>query len=262
MKRPIVGSLVFVIFLAGGCKTTGSYSAKKVLRDIPREERVALMVLNFKNTSLKGKAAEYEPWEFGIPDMIMTDLESIGLFNILSWVRIKDVLEQQAFQSYGVVDEKEAVEIGKIVAARYLLSGSFMIMNGNLRIESKVFSVENGTLLGAASAAGDINRFFDLEKELVIEMLSHLGMMLNPSETSQFARNIETKSVVASLDNYAGEVALLQANEMKGKGKSDLAEKLIQEAKLRFKDAIKHDPGYRRAKKNLATLTMAIPMTL
>lgn len=251
-----------MIFLAGGCQTTGSHSVKKALRDIPREERVALMVLNFQNTTLKEKASEYEPWEFGIPDMIMTDLDSIGIFNILSWVRLKDVLEQQAFQSYGVVDEKEAVEIGKIVAARYLLTGSFMIMNGNLRIESKVFSVENGTLLGATSASGDIDRFFELEKKLVIDMTSYMGMMLTPSETSQLARNVETKSVVASLDNYAGELALLQAKDLKGKGKSDLAEKLIQEAKLRFKGAIKHDPGYQRAKKNLATLTMAIPMTL
>ncbi len=220
------------------------------------------MVLNFKNTTLKDKASEYEPWEFGIPAMIMTDLESIGVFNILSWHAMKDILEQQAFQSYGIVDEKEAVEIGKVAAARYLLTGSYTVMNGTIRIESKVFSVESGTLLGAASVSGEIDRFFDLEKELLIEMTSYLGTMLTPDEASQLASNIETKSVKASLDNYAGEYALLRADEQKGKGNREIKQKLIREAKSRFQDALKHDPGYARARHNLAQLAMAIPRTL
>jgi TolB-like protein len=258
----IAAIAILSIFLLAGCKSTGSYSAGKVLRDIPREERVALMVMNFKNTTLKGKAAEYESWEFGIPTMIMTDLESIGVFNILSWERLKDVMEQQAFQSYGIVDADEAVEIGKVVAARYILSGSFIIMNGSLRIEAKVFSVENGTLLGASSVTGELDRFFDLEKKLVIDMTPYLGAMLTSDEATLLASNIETTSVDASLDNYAGEMALLQADELKAKGDSEKAEKLIQEAKTRFQDAVKHDPSYKRAKKNLSGLTMAIPMTL
>ncbi len=71
----LVAALLF-----GGCgATTGSPAAKQILRQVPREERIALVVLNFRNATLKEKAAEYEPWGFGIPSMIMTDLESIGL---------------------------------------------------------------------------------------------------------------------------------------------------------------------------------------
>jgi tetratricopeptide (TPR) repeat protein len=220
------------------------------------------MVLNFKNTTLKEEASEYQPWEFGIPSMIMTDLESIGLFNILSWDRLKDILEQQAFQSYGIVDEEEAVEIGKIVAARYILSGSFMIMNGNLLIESKVFSVQNGTLIGATKVTGKVNRFFELEKQLVIKMTSYLDAILNAHEAEELAKNVETRSVDASLDNYAGEIALLKADNLKAEGKIEKAENLINEARLRFESSLKHDPSYERAKTNLASLTMAIPMTL
>ena len=260
--RTALASCLLAAFLICGCNAAGSPSGKAVLRDIPRKDRIALMVLNFRNVSLKDKAAAYEPWEFGIPSMIISDLESIGVFNILSWHTLKDVLEQQAFQSLGVVDEKGAVEIGKIAAARYLLTGSFMVMNGTLRIESKLFSVEDGTLLGASSASGHIDRFFELQKRLVLEMTSSLGTALTPDEETRLAGNVETKSVDASLDNYAGEMALIQADRLKGKGKSDAARKLIQEAKARFQGAVEHDPGYQRAKMNLSSLTMAIPKTL
>lgn len=249
-------------FLLGGCQTAVAPAAKQVLRQVPREDRITLMVLNFKNTTLKEKASEYEPWGFGLPSMIMTDLASIGLFNIQSWDTLKDVLEQQAFQSLGVVDEKEAVKIGKIVSARYLLSGSYMILNGSLRIESKIFSVEDGTLLGAESVAGRVDRFFELEKELVLEMTSHLGALLTPAETAHLSENVETRSVSASLSNYAGEFALIQSKELKRKGKPEQAEKLLQEARIRFKAALTYDPGYSRARSNLTALTLAIPMTL
>ena len=71
--------------------------------------------------------------------MIMTDLESIGLFNILSWERMKDISEQLKFQYKGMVDEDQAVEVGRLSAARYLLTGNFMIMGQTLQIEAKVF---------------------------------------------------------------------------------------------------------------------------
>jgi TolB-like protein len=258
-----IALLIFaLLLLPPGCKTTGTATGPKVLREVPREERVVLMVINFRNTSTSDLAEQYRPWEFGIPSMIMTDLESIGLFNILSWDRIDDILEQQKFQSLGMVDEKEAVVIGKLAAARYSLTGSYMVLDGTLRMEARVLSVETGTQLGASSVTGKVSRFFELEKELVIAMTSYLGATLTADETTRLSGMIETRSVDASLDNYAGEIAVRKADRLKGEGKGDLADELIEEAKVRFERAVKHDPGYERAKNNLAGLTMAIPMTL
>ena len=261
MKR-FVPMILALLLLPAGCKTTGTAAGPKVLREIPRAERVVLMVINFKNTSTSDLAEQYRPWEVGIPSMIMTDLESIGLFNILSWDRIDDILEQQKFQSLGMVDESKAVEIGKLAAARFSLTGSYMVMSGTLRIEARVLSVENGTQLGASSVTGMVDRFFDLEKELVVAMTSYLGATLTAEETSRLIGRIETRSVDASLNNYAGEIAMREADELKETGKSELADELIKQARAKFERAVKHDSGYERAKKNLASLTMAIPMTL
>lgn len=256
-----VSVILFAILLVGCAATTPAPSAK-VLRKIPREERVPLMVLNFKNSSLKNTANEYQPWEFGIPSMIMTDLESIGLFNILSWERLKDISEQLKFQYRGLVDEDQAVEVGRLAAARYLLTGNFMIMGQTLRIEAKVISVESGIQIGASAVTGKIDHFFELEKKLVITMTSYLGAVLTADEKARLAKNVETMSIDASLNNYAGEVALIKADQFKVQGRKDLAKKLIQQARTKFEKAVEHDPGYRRAQKNLASLAMAVPITL
>ncbi len=256
--------VLIAVYCLTGCAAGGPTgpSAKTVLRKIPREERVPLMVLNFKNTTLKDIANQYQPWEFGIPSMIMTDLETIGLFNILSWERMKDISEQLKFQYEGMVDEDQAVEVGRLAAARYIMTGNFMIMGQTLRIEAKVTSVESGIQLGASAVTGRIDQFFELEKKLVTTMTSYLGAVLTADEKARLAQNVETVSIDASLNNYAGEVALIKADQFKVQGRKDLAKKLIEQARTKFEKALEQDPGYRRAQKNLTRLAMAVPMTL
>lgn len=256
-------ALLTLLIAGTSCTSTGSNAtAPTVLRSIPRDQRTVLMVLNFKNSGAKEASSEYQPWEHGIASMVMTDLESIGVFNVLSTERLNDILAQQAFQLTGAVDAKSAIKVGEIAAAQYLLTGSFLVINKELYIEATVFSIEKGVALGASSVRGRFDSFFELEKQLVIEMTSYLGVLLDAEEQVWFTAQIETRSVDASLSNYRGEMALLQAKEYRVKGKPDLAAKMIEEARTRFEKALKIDPAYERAKRNLSSLTMAMPMTL
>ncbi|MBW1792766.1 MAG: hypothetical protein JRJ14_11050 [Deltaproteobacteria bacterium] len=116
-------------------------------------------MLNFKNTTSQERVRAFQPWEYGLPSMLMTDIESIGIFNIVSREKLTDILEEQRFQYSGLVDRKQAVKLGKIAAAHYILTGSFTELNGKLQIETQVFSVENGVQLGAVSVTGETNRF-------------------------------------------------------------------------------------------------------
>ncbi len=259
----VIGLLLLLVGISA-CQTTGSTLAGNslVLREVPRADRIPVMVLNFRNGTLKDKAELYQPWELGLPSMIMTDLETIGVFNIISREMLKDVLREQAMQQTGLVDEKQAVQVGRIVAAKYVLTGNYMALDGQLHIESRLLSVEYGTQMGAAAVTGQLTGFFNLEKQLVLEMTRQLGAVLHPEEEKLVEANVETTSVDASLQNYAGEIKLYRAKDLESEGKKDQAEKLVIEARLRFERALQYDPGYERAKMNLASLSMGIPMTL
>jgi TolB-like protein len=257
MRIPRSLSFVLMFALLAGCGTP-----QKTLRQVPREKRSGLMVLNFKNATLKSRAEEYGPWEFGIPSMLMTDLEAIGLFTIISREQMKEVIQEQEFQMSGMVDPDKAVKLGRILAARYMLAGSFMEMNGSLRIESRVYSVETGAQLGAAAVAGKTDGFFELQKELVVKVSSYLDTMLSAEEAKLIAKNVETRSVDASLNNYRGEIAVMKAEELKAKGAADEAKKALETAKTSFQKAIALDPEYEKARKNLARISLAVPVTL
>lgn len=251
-------SVTALIAIFACSNTTG----RQVFRNISHPERMGLAVLNFRNTTPKERAEQFQPWEYGIAAMLMTDINSIGLFEIVSRERLKDILKEQSLQHSGLVDKRTAVQVGKLIAAHYILTGSFTEMNGVLRIEAQVFSVEKGTQLGAASVKGETSRFFEIEKELVFKISLYLKALLTEEEKSKLAMNVETKSVEASLNNYAGEIAVMKADDLIDQGKKDAANAVLQNARKKFQKALEADPKYERAKKNLAKLVMGIPLTL
>ncbi len=259
MKYRILFSSLFILCILFGCAVG---PRKPVLRKIPRSERSDLVVLNFRNDTAKNRAKEFQPWELGLASMMMTDLESIGLFNIISSKDVTDVSRNRGLRIAGIETEADTLEVGKLVSAKYALTGSFVEMGGELRMEARVFLVEKGMQLGAASVMGKTETFFDLEKQLVIKILKYLEAALNDEETSKIAENIETRSINASLNNYAGEIKVIRADELKERGEIKEADKELQEAKKNFKTALKHDPNYKRAKRNLAKLVMGMPMTI
>lgn len=256
MLRRLFALSLFFAFIAG-CGSSENY-----LRKIPRDQRKGLLVLNCTNNTPKSRAAEFEPWEFGLASMVMTDLEAIGMFNIVSKERIKDVMKEHEFQMTGLVSTKDAVKLGELVGAQFILAGSFTEMNGSLRMESQVISVEKGSLQGTAAVNGKTDEFFDLEKDLVVKTSAFLGAMLNEQEQQKLGENVETKSFQASLSNYKGELAVEQAQELKKEGKTEEAKKVIAEAKQSFEQAIKIDPEYEKAKQNLSRISLAMPVTL
>jgi TolB-like protein len=228
----------------------------------PRSERPGLAVLKFVNTTPKKRASDLQPWEYGIPAMLTTDLEETAMFNIVDRERINDILKEIELQKSGLVDPKTAVTIGKLTAAKYILTGTFMEMKGQLKITGQVFSVEKGIQLRATSVTGKTENFFMLEKDLFTRVTKIMGVIMDEEKQAKILSTFETTSMYASLKNYAGEIALMMADELRKVGKEGEAEDLQKSAKQNFKEALEYDPNYERAKRNLAKLVRAIPMTL
>ena len=134
-------------------------------------------------------------------------------------------------------------------------------MNGDLRLQSNVISADKGKET-RISVFGNAKNFAALEKELVIKTLRILGISISKAEEEKVKKNVDTRSAEASLSNYKGEMAMEKAEDLKKKGKKGDADKELKNAKKNFEKAIKIDPQYEKAKKNLSKLPFEIPMTL
>lgn len=252
-------TMIFALLILSACSTASLGSAHSV---IPRSERAGLAVLNLKNATPRDRAGQFQPWEYGIATMLTTDLEAIGIFNVVERERLINITRELDLQKTDLVDKETAVSIGKMTAAKYILTGSFTEMNSQLRIAVQIFSVEQGIQLGAAAMTGKTEEFFLLEKRLFVKVIEFLEVMITEENRERILNTIETQSVDASLKNYSGEMAVAKAGALKKAGREDEALRLLGQAKKEFSEALVYDPNYARAKNNLATLAMAIPITL
>ena len=63
------------------------------------------------------------------------------------------------------LSSKTDMQLGQIVGAGVVISGSYTIANGQIRVDMKAFNVEAGTSVGAATAMGSLEDVFVIERD-------------------------------------------------------------------------------------------------
>ena len=137
-------------------------------------EKMKVAVLDFTSAD-----KTYQELAMAVADTLQTKLVSLGGYTII--VRgesLKKIMEELAFQQTGVVDEKTAVEIGKQIGAKFVITGSVTKPGSFYKINALLIDVETGTAIDAASidARG---------KDEVLKMVPELALKLTRGTSSR-----------------------------------------------------------------------------
>lgn len=86
-----------------------------------------------------------------------------------------------------LIDERTRTGGGWLRAARLLgisrlITGSFSVVGTTLRIDARIVNVATGLQEGSDSVEGDLDRFFDLQKALVLSLLRRLRVRITQEE--------------------------------------------------------------------------------
>jgi TolB-like protein len=189
-----------------------------------------ISILYFENTTAD---PEYQWLSKGLADMLISDLSGLQEITIIERASLEKLLEEQALSLTGLTDEGSAVEVGKLLQANQLIYGAYILNDDIIRIDIKLVSVENGTILHAFDVKGDIDDIFELETELV----TNLRQKLNLTEQA-VPKKSDTKSVDALARYY---IAI-----------DHLDHKRYTEAENEFIKATELDPLFYRAQEGLA----------
>ncbi|MCD6296211.1 MAG: hypothetical protein J7M30_03550 [Deltaproteobacteria bacterium] len=129
-----------------------------------------IAVLTFRNNS--GNSL-YEIEE-AVTDMFIAELSKNKLFRIVERQRIKEVIEEMKLSMTGLLDPETAIEVGKLVGARYFIFGtitrcsfeqaqtSFIIDSVShktvVELVARVINAETGLTVGGAEGLGMTKR--------------------------------------------------------------------------------------------------------
>ncbi len=112
------------------------------------DRRPGIAVFPFTNGGSFGAAKEdLSPLEVGVQQMLLTELAQNTALRVVDRSALKQILEEQNLVGAGRVDAATAARVGKLVGARYAVTGVFLDLNGNFRLDGRIVDVETGEVL-------------------------------------------------------------------------------------------------------------------
>jgi TolB-like protein len=205
-----------------------------------QDTRPTVAVLYFTNSALVAHA-DYEPLSKGIADMLITQLAASPSLRVVERDRLQQLLEEQDLAKSGKVDQTTAVHLGKILGARHMLMGGFVIdPKQNMRLDVRAVDVETSGVEYVETVSGKADNVLALVSNLGDKVNSRLKLPPLPSTSHP------TAGKTSKPDQLRAVMLLSRALNEEDRGN-------IQGAISLYRHALGVFPEYDRAKVLLAS---------
>lgn len=154
----------------------------------------AIAVLYFTNLS---NNPEYLPLQKGLAEMIITDLAQVRSLQVVERARIQMLMDEMGLGQSGLVKEETAPRMGKLLSVRRVVQGAFAgAEQNNLQIDAALATLGVAAAAPADKIAGPLDDFYQLQKDLVFNLIDVMGLKLSRDEREAIQR-IPTKNLTA-----------------------------------------------------------------
>lgn len=206
-----------------------------------KDTRPTVAVMYFTNGALMDNAA-YAPLSKGMAEMLITELAQNSAVRVVERDRLQALLEEQNLQNTDRVDKETAVKLGKILGARYMIAGGFIIdPSKTIRIDLRATNNETGAIEYTESISGKSDKLLELIMQLGAKV--NTGLKLPAMKTAS-----ATIPASKSPNQFKALMAMSQALEAEDK-------KNVTEAIAQYKNAVALNPDFGPAKTHLASLS-------
>lgn len=133
---------------------------------------INVAVLYFDNNT---GDAKYDVLNKGLADMIITDLSGVEGLTLVERSRLEDIVGEQKLQRSKLFDTKTSVKVGKLLGARYAVTGAIAAISPQMRLDIRLIDVETAQVVLADKVVGKADQFFEMEKTLVARFAKGLN---------------------------------------------------------------------------------------
>jgi tetratricopeptide (TPR) repeat protein len=200
----------------------------------PESNTVAVMPFSYGGTN-----AEIQPLTRGFAQLLVTDLAKSRQIRVLERERMQAILNEMKLSDSGQADPTTALRSGRLLRAARVVQGTLTDLPGDqLRVNAVVVDVATAGAGSPATGADQLNRLFDLEKQIAFSIFTAMGVQLAPAEQEAINQR-PTQNIQAFLAYSRGLTAQDQGD--------------YAAAQADFNDAVNLDPSFRAASQGAAT---------
>jgi TolB-like protein len=156
------------------------------------QERTVVAVLRVDNNTGETR---YDHLGRAMSSMMISDLSVIDRIQLVERERIEEVMAELDLQSSGRVDPETAVSLGMIVGAEYMVFGSFVTVEPEMRLDTRVTRTETAEIVTTADVRGQGQSLFDLQQQLADTLIAGLELVLTEEERARLRTQQEANRI-------------------------------------------------------------------
>lgn len=166
-----------------------------------RDTRPGMAVLPFENGGSYGRDKEdFDALRGGIAAVLIDELAQNPAVRVVDRAAINQIISEQNLARDGRVDGNTAARIGKLVGARYMVTGSFMDNYGDFRVTARIIDVETSEIVKVVSndeTLRDRRQMYKIFQNVATKLMAGVSLPALPTQVAQAAerRNVPTDAL-------------------------------------------------------------------
>jgi TolB-like protein len=206
-----------------------------------QDTRPGIAVMPFDNSGSYGQDKEnFDALQKGIAGMLISELAANPAARVVERTEIQKLLEEQNLGATGRVDPQTAAKVGKLVGARYVITGAFIDFYGDFRLDARIVNVETSEIVKVESDRMQRDHLFDIIRNVAARLMKDTNLPPLPKQASdqRMSRQIPTEALT-----FYSKALLYQ-----DRGQKDKAVEMYQRALAVFPEYAEAQQGLERVK--------------
>jgi len=172
MNRLATGSIA----LAFGALVAGAVGvrAQQAPASPPAQQdtRPTVAILDFDVGAAIGQPeSDLDALRRGLASMTISELAVNPAVRVVERSQIQSILQEQDLAKSDRVDQSTALQIGKLLNAHYMVTGTLYALHDDFRIDARMFNVETSQIIRTDEVRGKLDNVFDLAAQLAQDLM-------------------------------------------------------------------------------------------
>jgi TolB-like protein len=159
---------------------------------MPQEPPKVVAVLAFQNDT--GNST-YDNLGRGLAAMMISDLSVLDEVQLVERERLEELQAELDFQQSAYVDPMTAQTTGLMVGAEFVVTGSFMNVDPEMVIGTRIVDVETTEIRKTAEVRGPGNELFELQQQLAEIFIDGLALVLTEEDRVRLRERQEANRI-------------------------------------------------------------------
>ncbi len=151
--------------------------------------------------AFQGADSTWAPLADALSELLITDLALTGRLRVLERLRVRALMDELALAEAGFVEPATAARGGRLLGSGHVVQGVLSVdPGGTVEVDATLVEVrsEGPGSVEPVTASDPVERLFQMEKRLAVDLLTDLGVQLTPAELQRINER-QTESVQALL---------------------------------------------------------------